>query len=269
MRAEGLLLVGCGKMGSAMLAGWMASNAAPRPILVVEPNPAPGVLPAGVTCVADPAALPAGFHPAVVILATKPQVMDEVVPHYARFAGPDTVFVSIAAGRTLASFAAQLGATAAIIRSMPNTPAQIGRGITVGCANAHVSAAQRNLADRLLAAIGEVDWVADEAMIDAVTAVSGSGPAYAFLLAECMAEAGRVAGLPDALAARLARATVAGAGELLHRAPESAAQLRRNVTSPNGTTAAALAVLMAPDGLQPLMTRAVAAAADRSRELAG
>ena len=152
---------------------------------------------------------------------------------------------------------------------LPAEPAQVGRGITACCANAAVSAAQRALADRLMAAVGEVGWVDDEAMIDAVTAVSGSGPAYAFLLAECMAEAGRRAGLPEDLAARLARATVAGAGELLHRSPESAAQLRRNVTSPNGTTAAALEVLMAPDGMQPLMDRAVAAAARRSRELAG
>ena len=269
MQAGGLLLVGCGKMGSAMLAGWMAAGSAPTPVFVVEPSPAPGAVPAGVTCVASAAALPAGFSPAVVVLATKPQVMDDVAPAYARFAAAGALFVSVAAGRTLGYFARHLGASAAIVRTMPNTPAQVGRGITACCANASVSASQRALADRLMAAVGEVGWVEDEAMIDAVTAVSGSGPAYAFLLAECMAEAGRRAGLPEDLAARLARATVAGAGELLHRSPESAAQLRRNVTSPNGTTAAALAVLMAPDGMQPLMDRAVAAAARRSRELAG
>jgi len=269
MQAGGLLLVGCGKMGSAMLAGWMAAGSAPAPVFVVEPSPAPGAVPAGAACVASVDALPPGFSPAVVVLATKPQVMDAVVPAYARFAASGALFVSVAAGRTLAYFARYLGASAAIVRTMPNTPAQVGRGITACCANAAVSDAQRALADRLMAAVGEVGWVDDEAMIDAVTAVSGSGPAYAFLLAECMAEAGRRAGLPEDLAERLARATVAGAGELLHRSPESAAQLRRNVTSPNGTTAAALEVLMAADGMQPLLDRAVAAAARRSRELAG
>jgi pyrroline-5-carboxylate reductase len=266
--AEGLLLVGCGKMGTALLQGWVAAGNAPAPIVVVEPNPAPGAFPAGISCVAGAEMLPQDFQPAVVVLATKPQVMDEVVPAYRRFAGPGTCFVSIAAGRTLAYFEKILGRVA-IIRSMPNTPAMVGRGVTVCCANAAVDAAQRGLADRLMAAVGEVGWVEDEALIDAVTAVSGSGPAYAFLLAECMAEAGRAAGLPAELAQRLARATVAGAGELLHRSPESAAQLRKNVTSPNGTTHAALQVLMAEDGLQPLIGRAVAAAARRSRELAG
>jgi pyrroline-5-carboxylate reductase len=266
--AEGLLLVGCGKMGTALLQGWVTAGNAPAPIVVVEPNPAPGALPAGISCVAGAEMLPQDFRPAVVVLATKPQVMDEVVPAYRRYAGPGTCFVSIAAGRTLAYFEKILGRVA-IIRSMPNTPAMVGRGVTVCCANAAVDAAQRDLADRLMAAVGEVGWVEDEALIDAVTAVSGSGPAYAFLLAECMAEAGRAAGLPAELAQRLARATVAGAGELLHRSPESAAQLRKNVTSPNGTTHAALQVLMAEDGLQPLIGRAVAAAARRSRELAG
>ena len=272
MDTAGLLLVGCGKMGGAMLAGWLAADSAPRPVVVVEPNPAPGSVPTGqdgLLHIATAAGIPAGFRPEVVVLATKPQVMDDVVPPYARFAGPGTVFVSVAAGRTLAYFGRHLGATAAIVRTMPNTPAQVGRGITVCCANAATTTAQRALADRLMAAVGDVGWIEDEALIDAVTAVSGSGPAYAFLLAECMAEAGREAGLPEDLAMRLARATVAGAGELLHRATESAGQLRRNVTSPNGTTAAALEVLMAPDGLQPLMSRAVAAAARRSRELAG
>jgi pyrroline-5-carboxylate reductase len=252
MTTAGLLLVGCGKMGSAMLAGWCAAPDTPRPIAIVEPMPAPGAVPDGqpdIICVATRDALPPGFRPEVVVLATKPQVMDGVVPGYAGLAGPETLFVSV--------------------RTMPNTPAQVGRGITVCCANAAVSPAQRALAGRLMGAVGEVGWVEDEGLIDAVTAVSGSGPAYAFLLAECMAEAGREAGLPADLAMRLARATVAGAGELLHRATESAGQLRRNVTSPNGTTAAALEVLMAPDGMQPLMSRAVAAAARRSRELAG
>ena len=267
---RGLLLVGGGKMGGALLAGWLAAPDAPSPVVVVEPNAdaaqrlgGPGVTPVG-----DAESIPAGFHPGVVVFATKPQVMDDVAPAYARFAS-DALFLSIAAGRPLGYFARHLGERAAIVRAMPNTPAQVGRGISVACANARVSPAQRATADRLLAAVGEVGWVEDEALIDAVTAVSGSGPAYVFLLAECMDAAGRAAGLPAELATRLARATVAGAGELLHRSDESAAQLRVNVTSPKGTTQAALDVLMASDGLQPLVTRAVAAAARRSRELAG
>ena len=266
----GLLLVGGGKMGSALLGGWLAAPDAPSPIVVVEPNAeaaarlgGPGVTPVG-----DASAIPPHLHPGVVVFATKPQVMDEVVPAYARFA-PGALFVSIAAGRTLGYFAKHLGAAAAIVRAMPNTPAQIGRGISVACANPRVSAAQRARADRLLAAVGEVGWVEDEALIDAVTAVSGSGPAYIFLLAECMEAAGREAGLPAELATRLARATVSGAGELLHRSSASAEQLRRDVTSPKGTTQAALDVLMAPGGLAPLVAKAVAAAARRSRELAG
>lgn len=266
----GLMLVGCGKMGGALLSGWLAGASTPRPIHVVEPN-ADGVAAfrgkPGVTCVATAADVPAGSAPEVIVLATKPQVMDDVAPAYRRFAARGSLVISVAAGRTLAYFAGHLGDTAAIIRTMPNTPAQVGRGITVCCANRHVSAAQRRLADSLMSATGEVGWVEDEALIDAVTAVSGSGPAYAFLLAECMAQAGIEVGLSPELAARLARATVAGAGELLHRSPETPARLRQNVTSPNGTTAAALNVLMAEDGLQPLMTRAIAAAARRSREL--
>ena len=173
------------------------------------------------------------------------------------------------AGKTLASIARGLPAQAAIIRTMPNTPAAIGRGITVAVGNARVKPAQRTLADRLLAAIGAVEWVDDERLLDAVTAVSGSGPAYVFLLAEALARAGSAAGLPADLAARLARATVAGSGELLNRSPLAAETLRQNVTSPGGTTAAALDVLMGADGLAPLMARAVAAATRRSRELAG
>ncbi len=266
----GLMLVGCGKMGGALLSGWLASATTPRPIYVVEPN-AEGVTAfkgkPGVACVAKAADLPAGIIPDVVVFATKPQVMDDVVPAYRRFAGKGGLFISVAAGRTLAFFAGHLGDGASIVRTMPNTPAQVGRGITVCCANRHVRAEQRQLADGLMSATGEVGWVDDEALIDSVTGVSGSGPAYVFLLAECMAQAGIEAGLAPDLAARLARATVAGAGELLYRSPESPARLRQNVTSPNGTTAAALSLLMAEDGLQQLMSRAVAAAVQRSREL--
>jgi pyrroline-5-carboxylate reductase len=184
-------------------------------------------------------------------------------------AAPDTVFLSIAAGRTIAYFERHLGAQAAIVRSMPNTPAAVGRGITVACSNRHVSAAQRELCDELLAAVGEVAWIADEGLLDAVTAVSGGGPAYVFLLIECLAEAGAAAGLPPDLAMRLARITVSGAGELARLSSEPASVLRQNVTSPAGTTLEALKILMAADGLQPLMTKAIAAATRRSRELAG
>jgi pyrroline-5-carboxylate reductase len=265
----GLLLVGCGKMGGAMLEGWLQRRIVDR-VAIVEPHAAstaafrgrPGVsihADAGAVGMADPS---------VVVFATKPQGMDAVVPAYRRFAGARTMFVSIAAGRTIAFFETHLGVVP-VIRAMPNTPAQIGRGITVACPNRHVDARQRALADSLLAAVGEVGWVDDEALIDAVTAVSGSGPAYVFLLAECLAEAGAAAGLPRDLAMRLARATVSGAGELLHRSSEPAATLRQNVTSPGGTTAAALAVLMADGGLRPLLIKAVAEATRRSRELAG
>jgi pyrroline-5-carboxylate reductase len=181
--------------------------------------------------------------------------------------GPDTLVLSIMAGRTLGFLEQALPGP--VVRAMPNTPAAVGRGITVAVPNKQVSAAQRELAQLLLTAIGAVEWVEDEALMDAVTAVSGSGPAYVFLLAETLARAGEAAGLPPDLAARLARATVAGSGELLHRSPLDAATLRENVTSPGGTTAAALEVLRSPKGLQPLLTEAVAAATKRSRELAG
>lgn len=262
-----LLLVGCGRMGGALLDGWIAAGTAEH-IVVVEPQGKAPDAPLVTRC-AGPAQVPPDFVPDVVVFALKPQAMDGVVADYARFVGPDTAFLSIAAGKTIAYFEARLGAEAAIVRAMPNTPAAIGRGISAACANARVSAAQRERCDRLLAAAGEVAWLEDEGLIDAVTAVSGSGPAYVFLLAEVLAEAGREAGLPAALATRLARATVSGAGELLHRSAEPADALRRNVTSPNGTTQAALDILMASDGLLPLMVRAVAAAARRSRELAG
>jgi pyrroline-5-carboxylate reductase len=203
-----------------------------------------------------------------VVVAVKPQTAPEVMPALVPFVGAATVVVSIMAGRTLRFLDGALPG-AALVRAMPNTPAAIGRGITVAFANARVSSQQRELVHALLSAVGAVEWVSDEALMDAVTALSGSGPAYVFLLAEAMAKAGAAAGLPPALAATLARATVAGAGELLHRSPLDAATLRQNVTSPGGTTAAALDVLMANDALAPLMTKAIAAATKRSRELAG
>ena len=263
-----LVLVGCGKMGTAMLRGWVAGGAMSR-FCVVEPEGMPLGLPAAteIEWHATADTLPGGLVPDAVVFAVKPQVIDAVLPLYRRWARPETLFISIVAGKTLAGLGRHLGPTA-VIRAMPNTPAAIGRAITVACANSRVSLEQRQLCDRLLAAIGESAWVEDEALIDAVTAVSGSGPAYVFLLIEGLAKAGEAAGLPPALALRLARSTVAGSGELARISTESPAVLRENVTSPGGTTRAALDVLMAPDGLEPLIARAVAAATARSRALA-
>jgi pyrroline-5-carboxylate reductase len=264
-----ILLVGCGKMGGAMLEGWLARHIV-RHVTIVEPGPGAANF-AGrpdVALHAEATALAPDLKPDVLVFAVKPQMMDAVAPHYRRFAGPTTVALSIAAGKTIGYFERRLGTDAAIVRAMPNTPAAVGRGITISCANARVTPAQRSLCDRLLAAVGEIGWVEDEALIDAVTAVSGSGPAYVFLLIECMAEAGVAAGLPAELAMRLARATVAGSGELARLSSDPPAVLRQNVTSPGGTTRAALDVLMAPGALAALMTKAIAAAAARSRELA-
>jgi pyrroline-5-carboxylate reductase len=264
-----LVLIGAGKMGGAMLQGWLALGFDPGKAVVFEPQTSPdiaGLVGRGIKL--NPPVASVGDAAAMVI-AVKPQVAGTVVPTYASLARPGTVAVSIMAGQTLKALAGLLPPGAAIVRSMPNTPAAIGRGITAAIANAQVSTVQRDLAHRLLAAVGAVEWITDEALMDAVTAVSGSGPAYVFLLAEAMAAAGVAAGLPPALAAKLARETVAGSGELLHRLDLDAAVLRQNVTSPGGTTAAALEVLMASKGLQPLMEKAVAAAARRSRELAG
>lgn len=260
-----ILLVGCGKMGGALLAGWLDRGIAPEAIVAVEPSSAAV---AGVTVVPGPRDIPAGFSPDVVVLAVKPQAMAEAAAPYAAYAA-QAVFLSIAAGRKLAFFETLLGADAAVVRAMPNTPAAVRRGITV-CTSRTATALQRNLCQDLLEAVGEVAWIEDETMMDAVTAVSGSGPAYVFLLAEALARAGERSGLPAILAERLARATVAGAGELLRQSADDAAQLRRNVTSPGGTTAAALAVLMDEGrGLPPIMDEAVAAATARGRELAG
>jgi pyrroline-5-carboxylate reductase len=260
-----ILLVGCGKMGGALLAGWRERAVAPR-FVVVEPA-APASLAPEITWHAAPEALAPDFVPAAVVFAVKPQSLDDVAPHYRRFSGR-SAFLSIAAGKTLGFFARALGTEAAAVRAMPNTPAAIGRGISVACAGPRVGTAERALCGRLLEAVGEVAWVEDEGLLDAVTAVSGSGPAYVFLLIECLAKAGVAAGLPEELASRLARATVAGSGELARISPDSAARLREAVTSPGGTTRAALDVLMAPGGLEKLLTDAVAAATRRSRELA-
>ncbi len=267
-KAGTLTLVGAGKMGAAMLEGWLARGLPARNVTIFEPQPSNEVAllaRKGVSLNPDKTRAPKS---AVTVLAVKPQVATEVAPTLAALVPENGLVISIMAGKTLA-FLETGFAHAAIIRSMPNTPAAIGRGITVAVANARVSPEQRNLADALLRATGAVEWVNDEKLMDAVTAVSGSGPAYVFLLAEAMAKAGMAAGLPSDLAVRLARVTVEGAGELMHRSPLDPATLRKNVTSPAGTTAAALEVLMAPGALDELMTQAVAAATRRSRELAG
>ncbi|HVI91443.1 MAG TPA: pyrroline-5-carboxylate reductase [Dongiaceae bacterium] len=264
-----MLLLGCGKMGGAMLRGWLARGVPGTQLFVVDTNPRDldDVIAAGVTVVAGPADLPAGFTPAIVLLAIKPQFMDQALPDYRRFARPQTLFLSIAAGKTLAYLRQQLG-DATIVRAMPNTPAAVGRGMSVIVRQPGVSQVQLELCAGLLSAVGEIAWVDDEDLINAVTAVSGGGPAYVFLLIECLAEAGREAGLPAELAMQLARSTVCGSGELARQSSESAEALRKAVMSPKGTTEQAIAVLTAPDGLQPLMTRAIAAATRRSREIA-
>ena len=264
-----VLVAGAGRMGGALLEGLISRGLPAAQIIVQDPAP-PGdvsefLVRHGIRVERDVTAL--ATAPSIILVAVKPQVMDAVFPPLAKFAGPETVVVSIAAGKTLASFERYLSPGIALIRAMPNTPAQVGRGVTACVANRATTDAQRTLASDLMAAVGEVVWLDREDDMDAVTAVSGSGPAYVFLVAECLAEAGRAAGLSADLAAQLARATVAGAGELLHRSDLDAATLRQNVTSPGGTTAAALAVLMAEPGLQDLFSQAVAAAVRRSREL--
>ena len=265
-----LFLAGVGNMGQALLAGWLARGLDPTRVVVQDPAPSAQGMALlarhGITAHASITSLPE--PPAVIVLAVKPQVMDEVLPPLATLAGTNTVVLSIAAGRTIAGIARHLADGCAVIRAMPNTPAAVGRGIAVAVANPHVTAGQRAHCDGLLRAVGDVAWVAQEDLLDAVTAVSGSGPAYVFYLTECLAEAGRRVGLAPELAERLARATVAGAGELLHHSALGAETLRQNVTSPNGTTHAALTVLMADEGLGKLMREAVAAATKRSQELA-
>ncbi len=263
-----LVLVGAGKMGGAMLDGWLARGFKPKQIAVIEPEP-------GKTIKAltrrglrlNPKAKPTAAG--AIVIAVKPQTAPEALPPLAGYVGKTTLVLSIMAGRTIAFLEKALPVGTAIVRAMPNTPAAIGRGISVAFANAKISAPQRKQASDLLAAIGKVEWIGDEALMDAVTALSGSGPAYVFLLAEAMANAGIAAGLPPALATRLARETVAGSAELLHRSDLDAVTLRRNVTSPGGTTAAALDILMGPGGFDSLLTQAIIAATRRSQELAG
>ncbi|MSP52283.1 MAG: pyrroline-5-carboxylate reductase [Alphaproteobacteria bacterium] len=265
-----ILLVGAGKMGAALLKGWLDTGISCADIAAVEPHEPTriGAARRGIGVSVAPDALGLGYQPDVVVFAVKPQSMDAVVPAYAAYKRKGVVFLSIAAGKPISYFETKLGRDAAIVRAMPNTPAAVGRGFSVLTANRNVDVAGQGRAAELLAAVGEVAWVQDEALMDAVTATSGSGPAYVFYLIECLAKAGAVAGLPADLALRLARSTIAGAGELARLDPAPAAELRRNVTSPGGTTEAALKILMGEGGLETLMIRVVAAAADRSRELA-
>jgi pyrroline-5-carboxylate reductase len=261
-----IVLAGAGKMGGAMLSGWLAQGLDPSRAAVIEPHPSEEIrayLARGVSLNPSPQA--SGTIAALVV-ALKPQAFREAGPSLKPFVDAATLVISIMAGTTMASLTEVLGGH--VVRAMPNTPASIGRGITVAVAAGNVSAAQRATADALLQAAGSVEWVDDESLMDAVTAVSGSGPAYVFLLAEELARAGIAAGLPAELATKLARETVAGSGELLHRSELASATLRQNVTSPGGTTAAALEVLMGADGMQQMMIRAVAAATARSKELA-
>jgi pyrroline-5-carboxylate reductase len=271
LRIDGtLLLAGAGNMGHAMLAGWLERGLDPKQIVVQDPSPPQrakeliqkhGIdLRAAVSSLREP--------PAVVVVAVKPQSMDQAFPPLAQLSRQSTIVLSVAAGRRIDGFERYLPKGTPVVRCMPNTPASIGRGITAAVGNAHVTPAKRSTCDALLRAIGEVVWVDEEGLLDAVTAVSGSGPAYVFYLAECLAEAGIKAGLAPELAHKLARHTVSGAGELLHRSDLPADLLRQNVTSPNGTTFAALQVLMADNGLAKLMREAVGAATRRSRELA-
>ena len=264
-----LVLVGAGKMGSALLEGWLRLRLEPARVAIIEPQPSAEIAALAAHGLRLNPPMNMVGEPAAIVVAVKPQNAAQIMPWLAQAVGAATVVLSIMAGKTLEFLAEALPDSTAIVRSMPNLPASIGHGVTVAVPNAQVTSAQRELVHKLLVGIGAVEWVEDEALLDPVTALSGSGPAYVFLLAESLAKAGAAAGLPPDLAARLARATVAGSGELLHQSPLDARTLRENVTSPGGTTAAALEVLMAENGLDRLMRDAVAAATRRSRELAG
>lgn len=260
---RGLVLLGCGKMGSAMLAGWLRNGLPPQSVWVIDPHPSDWVRQQGVHIGGD---IPE--NPAIALIAVKPQMMQDALPDVQMLGNGTTLVISVAAGTPIATFETMLGDQTPIIRAMPNTPAAIGRGITALIGNARTNEDDLDLAEALLWSIGQTVRLDDESQMDAVTAVSGSGPAYVFHLIETLAAAGVAEGLPEEMAMTLAKATVGGAGDLAENADEDPGQLRVNVTSPNGTTQAALAVLMDPeDGFPALLRRAVAAAANRSREL--
>ena len=262
---QGLVLLGCGKMGSAMLAGWLDHGLPAASVWVVDPHPSDWLKAQGVSI-----NTPLPESPAVVLVAVKPQMMGEALPAIQALGGGGSLFISVAAGTSLATFETVLGSDTPIIRAMPNTPAAVRQGITALVGNAKTSDADIALAEDLLSAIGQTVRLEDEAQMDAVTGVSGSGPAYVFHLIETLAQAGEAQGLPHDLAMKLAKSTVAGAGALAMAADEDPTQLRVNVTSPNGTTQAALEVLMhAEQGFPDLLHRAVQAATNRSKELSG
>jgi pyrroline-5-carboxylate reductase len=262
-----VMLAGAGKMGGALLEGWLKAGLPASQVAVRDPGPPPEM-----NTLLDANKIPLNENPkgevAALILAVKPQVAPDVLPALSQFAGADSVVISVMAGRTI-SFLEQSFPSSAVIRTIPNTPAAIGRGITVATPNKRANDSARALTDALLRSTGPVEWIEDENLMDAATAVSGSGPAYVFLLAETLARAGEKAGLPKEFAAKLARETVSGAGELLYRSDLPASKLRENVTSPNGTTAAALKILMGEAGFDKLLEEAVAAATKRGKELAG
>ncbi len=261
--SQGLVLLGCGKMGSAMLAGWLEGGLPASSVWVQDPAPSDWVQAQGVHINTE---WPPS--PAIVLVAVKPQMMGEALPIMAKLGGGETLFVSVAAGTPISHFEEVLGASTPVIRAMPNTPAAIGRGITALIGNVNAGPDHMDLAESLLSAVGQTVRLEHENQMDAVTGVSGSGPAYVFHLIETLAAAGEAQGLPTDLAMKLAKATVGGAGALAEAADETPAQLRINVTSPNGTTQAALEVLMdEAAGFPPLLKEAVAAATDRSKEL--
>jgi pyrroline-5-carboxylate reductase len=263
-----LLLVGAGKMGGALLEGWLRQGFDPAAVFIQDPAPPPEVRALAARhkiAAGDAPDLPAPAS--VIVIAVKPGLVEKLMPELEPLIGEGSVVLSIAAGRTLAALARALPAGTAVVRAMPNVAASVGRSMTVACANSAVSREQALASNMLLEAVGDVMWIEDESLFDAITAVSGSGPAYVFLLAECLEDAGRAAGLDAELARQLARATVEGAGELLQRSDLSPRELREKVTSPQGITAAALEILMGEEAVKDLLTRAVAAAAKRSREL--
>jgi pyrroline-5-carboxylate reductase len=265
-----LVLVGAGKMGGAMAQGWLAAGLPPSSLTILEPDPSPEI--AALAASRELALNPRGSvsPPDMLVLAIKPQSLDKAAPQIAPLAAERTLVLSILAGKTVADLMARLPRARAVVRAMPNLPASIGRGVTAAAANRNVTGEQRSWCERLLGAVGTFHWLDDESAVDAVTAISGSGPAYVFALTEALAAAGERLGLKPELSMSLARGTVEGAAELMGRDRSTTAEtLRRNVTSPGGTTAAALAVLLGPDGLNDLMARATAAARARAAEMAG
>ena len=261
---RGLVLLGCGKMGSAMLEGWLVGGLPTSSVWVTDPNPSDWVQAQSVHLNTD---LPE--NPAIVLVAVKPQIMRDALPTLAPLGNGDTTFLSVAAGITISTFEDMLGDKTPVIRSIPNTPAAVKQGITAIIGNVHVTETQLQMAETLLSAIGQTVRLETEDQMDAVTGLSGSGPAYVFHMIECLARAGEAQGLDPELAMTLAKATVAGSGALAMQADETPSQLRVNVTSPNGTTQAGLNVLMDEEtGLPPLIAKTIDAATKRSKELA-